>query len=138
MPIRPSDAEHNDAFMAQVWPEVDAPLGIQWDEVRGYLRSEDASGITRGAATFRRVGGVGELLQILVRPEHHRDGIGGELLQAFEAECRAQGCHKLRLETAEYQARAFYERHGWHVAATLSDDRFHYALYVMEKPLPSP
>ncbi len=90
MVIRSSDEAHNEEFMARVWPGVDEPLGIAWDEFRGYLRSDDTAGGTQGVANFRVVGGVGELLQILVLPERHRGGVGAELLDAFERECRAR------------------------------------------------
>ena len=135
MRIAASTAEHNQHFMERHWPEYDRPLGIEWNEERGHLRAEDEVGDTLGVANFLIVGGLGELQQILVHHDRPRSGIGSELLVAFEAECRARGCHKLRLETADYQARGFYERHAWSVVATLHDDRFHRDVYVMEKPL---
>jgi hypothetical protein len=49
--------------------------------------------------------------------------------------CRRLGCHEIRLETARYQARPFYERHGFAVAATLTNDRFGRSWFVMEKKL---
>ena len=136
--IVPSDAAHNDAFMRRHWPEYDRPLGIEWEEVAGHLRAEDDAGNTLGVANFRVVGGLGELQQILVHHGRARSGIGSQLLEAFEADCRKRGCHKLRLETAEYQARGFYERHAWSVVATLDDDRFRRRVYVMEKALAPP
>jgi hypothetical protein len=57
------------------------------------------------------------------------------LLGVFEARCRAAGCHKLRLETADYQARPFYERHGFTLAVTLTNDRFGRSVHIMEKRL---
>ncbi len=133
MKVRQSTAAHNDDFMERVWPDYDRPLGIVWDEYRGHIRVEDEDGTTVGIANYLVVGGLGELQQILVRVDHSRRGIGSRLLRAFEDDCWSRGCHKLRLETAEYQARGFYESHGWYVAATLADDRFGQAQYVMEK-----
>jgi len=54
---------------------------------------------------------------------------------SIEARCRRLNCHKIRLETADYQARPFYERHGFSVAATLTNDRFGRSVFVMEKRL---
>ena len=133
--IRESDAEHNGAFMERHWPEYDRPLGIVWEEVRLHLRAESDAGETLGIASYGVVGGLGTLAQILVGHGRARGGIGSRLLAAFEADCHARGCHKLRLETAEYQARGFYEKHGWQVAATLENDRFGKRVYVMEKAL---
>ena len=135
MKITPSTAAHNQDFMDRHWPEYDRPFGIEWNEIAGHLRAEDESGDTFGIANYRIVGGLGELQQILVHHGRARGGIGSQLLEAFESECRTRGCHKLRLETADYQARGFYERHGWSVAATLRHDRFRRSVYVMEKTL---
>jgi len=122
------------AFLASEWPRYDAPLGIRWD-VRDVVlvanHAEQPIGVARGMI----VGGLGELKQLLVKKERAHAGVGSRLLLEFEARCRALGCHKLRLETAEYQARPFYEKHGFAVAATLTNDRFAKDWFVMEKRL---
>jgi GNAT superfamily N-acetyltransferase len=123
-----------DAFMAAEWPAHDADRGIVWDERKVVLVARADAG-TLGAARGTIVGGLGSLKQILVKKEHAGLGIGSMLLGAFEARCRAAGCHKLRLETADYQARPFYERHGFALAATLTNDRFGRSVHVMEKRL---
>jgi GNAT superfamily N-acetyltransferase len=122
------------AFMAIEWPPHDADLGIRWDIRDVVLVAKDAEqpiGVARGVI----VGGLGELKQLLVKKERAHAGVGSRLLQEFEGRCRALGCHKLRLETADYQARPFYERHGFAVAATLTNDRFARDWFVMEKRL---
>lgn len=135
--IRTSSAALNDAFVKRAWPEHDRPLGIEWSEHHGHLRAESEAGTTLGVANYVIIGGLGELRQIVVDARHARRGVGSALLIAFETVCRERGCHKLRLETAEYQARGFYERHGWHVAATLARDRFERTWFIMEK-IPAP
>jgi len=121
-------------FMAVEWPPYDAPFGID-----GSQRQEIVLVATRGApvgvACGVALGGLGELKQLLVRHEHARAGIGSELLVAFERRCESLGCHKIRLETGAHQARPFYERRGYKVATTLTNDRFGRDGYVMEKRL---
>jgi GNAT superfamily N-acetyltransferase len=122
------------AFMAVEWPRHDAHLGIRWDPRDVVLVAKEVDqpiGVARGVI----VGGLGELKQLLVKKERARRGIGSRLLSEFETRCRALQCHKLRLETADYQARPFYERHGFTVAATLRNDRFARDWFVMEKQL---
>ena len=133
--IRPSTALHNAAFMERHWPAYDRPLGIEWEEERLHIRAEDEAGRTLGIASYSVVGGLGRLQQILVDRSWARRGIGAQLLLAFERDCVGRRCHKLRLETGEYQARGFYERYGWRVAATLERDRFRRTWYVMARVL---
>jgi GNAT superfamily N-acetyltransferase len=122
------------AFMASEWPRHDADLGIRW-EVRDVVLVAKHLGQPIGVARGTIVGGLGELKQLLVKKESAHAGVGSRLLLEFEARCRAVGCHKMRLETADYQARPFYEKHGFAVAATLTNDRFGRDWFVMEKRL---
>jgi GNAT superfamily N-acetyltransferase len=122
------------AFMDLEWPRHDADLGFRWDPRDVVLvarEGEQPIGVARGVV----IGGLGELKQLLVRKERAHGGVGSRLLQEFEERCRALQCHKLRLETGDYQARPFYEKHGFTVAATLAADRFGRDWYVMEKRL---
>jgi len=122
------------AFIDREWPPHDAHLGHVWNPQELVLCARsggEAVGVARGVAN----GGVGELKHLLVRKDRAHGGIGSRLLLEFEARCRALGCHKLRLETAEWQARPFYERHGFVVAAVLANDRFGKQWFVMEKQL---
>jgi GNAT superfamily N-acetyltransferase len=48
-------------------------------------------------------------------------GLGSRLLAAIEAAAMERGCTRAHLDTFSYQARPFYERHGYHVFATLED-----------------
>ena len=48
-------------------------------------------------------------------------GLGSRLLTTFEAEGRGRGCTGAHLETFSYQARKFYERHGYRIFAELED-----------------
>jgi GNAT superfamily N-acetyltransferase len=121
-------------FMAREWPRHDVEVGIRWsslDLVLGGKLAEETVGVAQGVV----IGGVGELKQILVKKDLGRRGLGSRLLAEFEARCRSLHCHKLRLETADYQARPFYERHGFEVVVTLTNDRFNRDWFVMEKRL---
>jgi GNAT superfamily N-acetyltransferase len=48
-----------------------------------------------------------------VHPDRRGDGLGTALLAAVEAEARARGCRWAKLNTWEFQAPGFYERHGY-------------------------
>jgi len=132
--IEEARSAETDAFFTEQWRPHDARVGVVWDGSEHRLAARVQSDLV-GAAYFSVAGGVGELKQILVREDHGGAGIGSRLLAAFESRCRELGCHKLRLETAEYQARGFYERHGYSALHTFDDDRFYRCWYLMEKRL---
>ena len=132
--IRSVERERALEFMSREWRRYDEEVGITWDYRHHYLAAELDEQLV-GIAHFHIVGGVGHLDQLLVAKEHQSQGIGSRLLQEFERRCRAEGCHKLTLETAEYQARGFYEKHGFKVACTMRDNKFHHNWYLMEKEL---
>lgn len=50
----------------------------------------------------------------------HR-GLGSRLLAAIEAAAIERGCTAAHLDTFSYQARPFYERHGYSLFATLDE-----------------
>jgi GNAT superfamily N-acetyltransferase len=62
-------------------------------------------------------------------------GLGTQLLQAAEGEARQHGCHHAWLETYSFQARPFYERHGYTVFGTLDDYPIGHSRYFMQKAL---
>ncbi len=57
--------------------------------------------------------------KLWVQDTYRKRGGGSRLLQAAEAEAVAAGCRDAVLETFSFQARGFYERHGYHIYATL-------------------
>ena len=56
-----------------------------------------------------------------VSAELRRRGFGSRLLRAIEDAAVARGCLRAHLDTFSYQARPFYERHGYTVFATLEE-----------------
>jgi GNAT superfamily N-acetyltransferase len=53
-------------------------------------------------------------------PGHRRRGLGSRLLHAAEEEGRRRGCRMAWLDTYDFQARPFYERHGYAVFGELA------------------
>jgi GNAT superfamily N-acetyltransferase len=62
-------------------------------------------------------------------------GTGSALLDAAEAEARRRGCQFALLDTLEFQARPFYERHGYQVQWTQTQYPLHGEKYYMTKSL---
>jgi len=57
--------------------------------------------------------------KLWIQAEHRKLGGGSRLLKAAEAEAIAAGCTDAVVDTFSFQARGFYERHGYEVYATL-------------------
>ena len=56
-----------------------------------------------------------------VDEKYRRQGLGSVVLQAVESEAERKGCHVLWVGTWDFQARPYYEKHGYEVFATLKD-----------------
>ena len=69
-----------------------------------------------GGAVGRSWGLCCELQQLWVQPELRLQGIGGRLMDAFEAEAQERGCQMVYLETFSFQAPSFYLARGYEVA----------------------
>ena len=73
-------------------------------------------------------------IELLFLPQAlRRQGWGRRLMQAVEAEARARRCVGVRLETASFQARGFYEKLGYSVIGTLPDYPPGHALHWLAK-----
>lgn len=80
------------------------------------LVSTDVAGVNGyGLNFYRRGSRQGRLYSIIVHPAARRRGIAEALLAALEANARARGCSRLRLEVQTGNAAAirFYEKHGY-------------------------
>lgn len=62
-------------------------------------------------------------------------GYGSTLLKMAEEEARARGCHHMLLDTQAFQARPFYERHGFTVFGQIDGPAPYYPRYFMHKTL---
>lgn len=56
-----------------------------------------------------------------VAADRRHQGLGSRLLTAIETAALERGCSQAHLDTFSYQARPFYERHGYRLFATLED-----------------
>lgn len=72
-----------------------------------------------------------------VNPELRGQGYGSRLVAQAEQVARSRGCTHARLDTFDYQARAFYERLGYSVYAQLAGFPEGHAQLHMMKLLPS-
>lgn len=70
-----------------------------------------------------------------VAEDLRRQGYGSELLLAAEKLARGAGCVGAKLDTYEFQARPFYERHGYSVFGVLEGYPANTRTYYLHKSL---
>ena len=62
-------------------------------------------------------------------------GFGSSMMKKAEKVARKRGCHHMRLDTYAFQAKAFYERHGFEVFGQIDGPEPYYPHYFMMKRL---
>jgi GNAT superfamily N-acetyltransferase len=72
---------------------------------------------------------------LFVEESERRQGIGARLPEEGEAHARKNGARRARLETFEWQAPAFYLKHGYRELARIENYYGRYALSLMVKDL---
>ena len=73
----------------------------------------DAQGAVIGGAVGRTWGACAELQQLWVRSELRRQGLGAQLVRAFEQRAAQRGCTLVYLETFSFQAPRLYASLGY-------------------------
>lgn len=71
-------------------------------------------------------------------PDLRGQGLGTELLRRAEEEALARGCVGSYLDTFSFQARGFYEKHGYSVFGTIPDHPPGHQRFFLSKRLDAP
>jgi ribosomal protein S18 acetylase RimI-like enzyme len=74
---------------------------------------------------------------VWVNDDYRSQRIGTRLMRDAEREARQMGCHHAHLTTLDFQAKAFYEKLGYAVFATLDDFPLGHTRFMMKKGLAS-
>lgn len=87
--------------------------------VRVFLQDSEAKVV--GGIDGMAFGGWVYIKIMWVAPTLRGQGHGGRLLDQLEEEARRLGCRNAHVDTYSFEARPFYEKHGYCVFATLDD-----------------
>ena len=87
----------------------------------------------RGGLLGHIWGGWFQVRFLWVEPDLKGQDYGSRLLQAAEAEARHHGAQGAYLETFSFQAKPFYEKHGYIVFASIEDFPPGHYYYLMRK-----
>lgn len=66
---------------------------------------------------------------------YRRQGLGSCLLLEAERQAKDMGCYLAHLDTFDFQAKAFYEKHNYTVFGTLTDCPEGHSRYYLQKRL---
>jgi len=72
---------------------------------------------------------------VWVSAELRHSGVGSRLLETIETEARKRGCKHAHLDTFSFQARPFYERHGYELFGELKDYPLGHRRFFLRKDL---
>jgi GNAT superfamily N-acetyltransferase len=73
--------------------------------------------------------------RLWVAPERRGSGTGTALLLEAETQAKSLGCVGSTLSTYDFQARPFYEKHGYQVFGILNNNPVGHDRFFMSKPL---
>lgn len=130
---KPTD-DHRDAILKPLVAYNTSQAGeAAYTELALLVR--DASGEI-GGGLFAKTIYDWMFVELLVVPESLRgQGVGANLLRQAEAAALSSGCVGVWLDTFSFQARPFYEKHGYELFGTLPDHPRGAARYFMRKRL---
>jgi GNAT superfamily N-acetyltransferase len=98
-----------------------------------FLRDE--TGAIRGGILADLWGGWMHIRFLYIEESLRQQGYGSRLLKAAEEEARGKGGRNAFVETFSFQARPFYERHGYQVFGELHDYPAGHNYYFLRKAL---
>lgn len=94
--------------------------------------------VVGGVAASSDDNAIGYIELLWVDETMRRQGLGRALLATVEQGLQAAGCKRVRLETFDYQAPAFYLENGYHEFAKRDYDYARVIEYFLVKPLSLP
>ncbi|MCW8407512.1 GNAT family N-acetyltransferase [Legionella sp. PATHC035] len=72
---------------------------------------------------------------VWIHEQYRRQGLGRELFDQLDVFAKENHCQMIQLDTAEFQAKGFYEKLGYQVIATLPNNFMGYTSYILRKNL---
>ena len=85
------------------------------------LYIEDDSGELMAGLVAETFGNWLEIEYLFVKEDLRGQGIGSQLLQQAESEAKKRNCRSVFVNTYQFQAPAFYQKHGYKEVFTLKD-----------------
>lgn len=99
------------------------------------IYAENSASDTVGGIKGDIFGRLCRVFTVWVSEEYRQKGLGRKLFTQLDAFAKQSHCNTIQLDTAEFQAKGFYEKLGYHVIATLPENFMGYTSYILRKNL---
>ena len=117
--------EEEETFIEEkinVYADSMAPSEPHTEEEQLVFKVEDeGNNVIGGCVVNIHAWGRAVLARLWVDGQHRHHGLGSMLIRAAEDAAREKGCYYLCLGTMDFQARPFYEKHGFRVFTVNKD-----------------
>jgi GNAT superfamily N-acetyltransferase len=131
-------ADHTSEFAELAKQKIAEFNALHWDASQRQqlgLKLEDENGNLMAALAGRTFGHWFYLESLWLDEKVRGKGVGSQILQEAETIAKARGCSFVILDTLDFQARPFYQRHGYQVQWTQTNYPYTGAKHFMTKHL---
>lgn len=122
-----------DSLLAYNRRFVTETRGIPEEKINKVIKDDD--GTILAGINCESFWDITHISILWVDKDHRKQGFGSQLLQYIENVSRHYGIHQMTLDTFDFQAKDFYERHGFVVYGMLEDSPKGHTQYFMRKVL---
>ena len=137
MPCSEEDMEYiegqaDNAFNAFARPEEDA------EEEFVYIVTDESGNLLGGCSLSIDGLKTASIYDLWVEDAFRRQGMASALMREAERKARGQGCYLAMVGTFDWQAKSFYDKHGYMLGDTMTDVPKGHEHYMLTKRLDCP
>ena len=126
------EEQANNAFNAIAQPEEDA------EEEFVYTVTDESGTLLGGCILSVDALRTASIYDLWVEEAFRRQGMASALMREAEREAREQGCYLAMIGTFDWQAKSFYDKHGYMLNDTMTDVPKGHEHYFLTKRLDRP
>ena len=138
MPCSEEDTEFIEEQAARVFDAIAPPEEAIEEEEFVYKVTDEKGSLLGGCILAVDERKTASIFDLWVEEAYRRKGIASALVQEAEKKARALGCYLVMVGTFDFQAKSFYENHGYTVNDTMSGVPKGHEHYFMTKRLDRP
>ena len=127
------EEQAENAFNAIAQPEEDAE-----EEEFVYTVTDESGNLLGGCILSVDALRTASIYDLWVEEAFRRQGMASALMRAAECKAREQGCYLAMIGTFDWQAKSFYDKHGYMLNDTMTDVPKGHEHYMLTKRLDCP